>query len=65
MSIWSKIMEYEWKLWHLVIWAHPPVDWQDKIDELETRIKVLENKVESHTVFNPDTGEVKYRKPDK
>ena len=66
MSILKKIMKFEWKLWNLIHWAHPPVDWSDKIDELETRIRVLEKeytRMFDRTEYNPNTGEVKYKKP--
>ncbi len=53
------------KLLNLITWAHPPVDWEDKIQELETRIRVLEKEYTRYfdrTEFNPSTGEVKYKK---
>ena len=66
MGILKKIMKFEWKLWNLVNWAHPPgnSDLEDKISKLEIRVRVLEKeytRMFDRTEYNPKTGQVKYK----
>tara|TARA_Y100001963_G_C6464451_1_gene301655 strand:- start:327 stop:503 length:177 start_codon:yes stop_codon:yes gene_type:complete len=53
------------KLCNLIKWAHPPRNWDEKIQELDIRVRVLEKeytRMFDRTEFNPKTGEVKYKK---